>query len=208
MTLTTPFGHPASLSISISSIVAPGTRSDGFTIDVLPVVIATGKNHNGIIAGKLNGAIPAVTPSGNDNEYVSMSLATFGTISPICRLVILHMCSTTSGNCKNGNIFENNNKINFQYFEMKNAHFSVQKYYHLRSPRKTSPSASTNVLPCSFVIFSANNFIFERMIWANLNITCCRVKIDVWLHDLNAALDDSTAASISLCVDFGTRVTN
>lgn len=85
------------------------------------------------------------------------------------------------------------------------AYFSTQ--CHLRNPRNTSPSASINVFPCSFVMFSAKSFMLERMICANLNMTCCRVKMDVWLHVLNAALDDSTAASISLCVDFGTRVT-
>lgn len=52
----------ASLSISIKSIVAPGSRSDGFIMLVLPVVMATGNIHNGIIAGKLNGTMPAVTP--------------------------------------------------------------------------------------------------------------------------------------------------
>lgn len=57
-------------------------------------------------------------------------------------------------------------------------------------------------------IFPVKSFILGRMILANLNITFCRVKIDVWLHDLNAAFDDSTAADISLCVAFGTRVTN
>lgn len=130
ITLTTPFGQPASLSISISSIVAPGTRSDGFTIDVLPVVMATGKNHSGIIAGKLNGAIPAVTPSGSDNEYVSMSLAIFGTISPICKLVMLHICSTTSV------ILKRNNETNQwkSVCEQKSSSFeNVAKSYEVRA---------------------------------------------------------------------------
>ena len=41
-----------------------GTCSDGFSTNVLPVTMANGRNHIGTIAGKLNGAIAATTPSG------------------------------------------------------------------------------------------------------------------------------------------------
>ena len=49
------------------------------------------------MAGKLNGVIPAVTPSGRRKDMVSMSLAIPDSDSPNCRLVTLQQCSTTSG---------------------------------------------------------------------------------------------------------------
>lgn len=45
-----------------------GTFSDGLRTKVFPQVRATGIIHNGIIAGKLNAAIPLQTPSGYLNE--------------------------------------------------------------------------------------------------------------------------------------------
>lgn len=41
----------------------------------------------------------------------------------------------------------------------------------------------------------------------NLNMVCCRVKIDVCDHFLKAVRAASTAASISAVVDLGTLVT-
>ena len=63
-TLKTPSGRPASLSQSASSRAAEGTRSDGFRIKQLPVTRAIGNIHMGTMAGKLNGVIPATTPTG------------------------------------------------------------------------------------------------------------------------------------------------
>lgn len=63
--------------------------------------MATGNIHNGIIAGKLNGAIPAVTPKGSTSEYVSMSFETFGNVSPNKWEGIPQQCSTTSARKKN-----------------------------------------------------------------------------------------------------------
>lgn len=40
--------------------------------------------HNGIIAGKLNGVIPAVTPKGTLYEAQSISFAIPGKVDPIC----------------------------------------------------------------------------------------------------------------------------
>ncbi len=40
-----------------------GSRSDGFRMKVLPTAIATPNIHIGIMAGKLNGVMPATTPS-------------------------------------------------------------------------------------------------------------------------------------------------
>ena len=41
-----------------------GSRSEGFSTNVLPHAIATGNIHIGTIAGKLNGVMPAQTPTG------------------------------------------------------------------------------------------------------------------------------------------------
>jgi hypothetical protein len=43
---------------------APGSFSEGFRIMVLPQPVDMGNIHRGIIAGKLKGQMPAVTPSG------------------------------------------------------------------------------------------------------------------------------------------------
>lgn len=52
--------------------------------------------HKGIIAGKLNGVIPAVTPSGKRKVKVSMSFEMFCSASPRWRDGMLQQCSTTS----------------------------------------------------------------------------------------------------------------
>mmetsp|Transcript_8533 Transcript_8533/g.26568 ORF Transcript_8533/g.26568 Transcript_8533/m.26568 type:complete len:241 (-) Transcript_8533:460-1182(-) len=64
MTLTTPAGTPASRASLASFMPVSGTRSDGFITMVLPHVMAIGNIQSGIMAGKLNGQMPAVTPSG------------------------------------------------------------------------------------------------------------------------------------------------
>src|SRR6187200_3322279 len=63
-TLKTPSGRPASLSSSAVQIDAEGSFSDGFSTNVLPHASAGPHIHMGTIAGKLNGVIPATTPSG------------------------------------------------------------------------------------------------------------------------------------------------
>jgi hypothetical protein len=44
---------------------------------VFPHVMANGNIHSGIIAGKLKGVIPEVTPKGSLKEYISMSFEIF-----------------------------------------------------------------------------------------------------------------------------------
>ena len=63
-TLKTPSGTPASWRSSARNIEADGSFSDGFRMNVLPQAIALPNIHIGTIAGKLNGVIPATTPSG------------------------------------------------------------------------------------------------------------------------------------------------
>ena len=64
MTLSTPGGTPASIASSARRMVTMGSCSEGLSTKVLPVAMAIGNIHSGIIAGKLNGVMPAQTPSG------------------------------------------------------------------------------------------------------------------------------------------------
>ena len=72
-TLKTPSGRPACCHSSATSSDAEGSRSLGLRTKALPQAIATGCIHIGTITGKLNGVMPATTPSGSRNEYVSTS---------------------------------------------------------------------------------------------------------------------------------------
>ncbi|MCY1432192.1 hypothetical protein D9M71_481820 [compost metagenome] len=63
-TFSTPAGTPASSASSTSIMVDSGSCSDGLSTKVLPQTMAIGNIHSGIIAGKLNGVIPAQTPIG------------------------------------------------------------------------------------------------------------------------------------------------
>src|SRR3954452_1619312 len=63
-TLKTPSGRPASFKSSAVKIDADGSFSDGFSTNVLPQAIAGAHIHIGTMAGKLNGVIPATTPTG------------------------------------------------------------------------------------------------------------------------------------------------
>ena len=45
-------------------LAADGSFSEGFRMNALPVAMAVPNIHIGTIAGKLNGVIPATTPSG------------------------------------------------------------------------------------------------------------------------------------------------
>src|SRR5919204_3755680 len=63
-TLKTPSGTPASFSSSAVKSDADGSFSDGFSTNVLPQAIAGAHIHMGTIAGKLNGVMPATTPTG------------------------------------------------------------------------------------------------------------------------------------------------
>ncbi|MOA42312.1 hypothetical protein D3C78_1643510 [compost metagenome] len=63
-TLSTPAGIPASIASSTRSMVDIGSCSDGLSTKVLPQAMAIGNIHSGIIAGKLNGVMPAHTPMG------------------------------------------------------------------------------------------------------------------------------------------------
>ena len=63
-TLNTPSGSPARCHSLASSIDADGSRSLGLRTKALPVAMAFAHIHSGTMTGKLNGVIPATTPSG------------------------------------------------------------------------------------------------------------------------------------------------
>ncbi len=65
-------------------------------MNALPVAMATGAIHNGTITGKLNGVIPATTPSGSRNEYTSIPVETWSEYSPLSCSMIPQANSTTS----------------------------------------------------------------------------------------------------------------
>ena len=73
-----------------------GSRSEGFSTKVLPQAMATGNIHNGTITGKLNGVMPAATPSGAYSLHESTSRPTFIECSPLSRCGMPQANSTTS----------------------------------------------------------------------------------------------------------------
>ncbi|CAM5373410.1 hypothetical protein SGRIM119S_00408 [Streptomyces griseorubiginosus] len=95
-TLKTPSGRPASASSSAILTEADGSFSDGFSTKVLPVAMAIGNIHIGTIAGKLNGVMPATTPSGWRMDATSTRLATSVDSSPFSCTVIPQARSTIS----------------------------------------------------------------------------------------------------------------
>ena len=56
---------------------AEGSFSLGLSTTALPAAMATGKNHIGTIAGKLNGEITPTTPSGWRSEETSTLVEAF-----------------------------------------------------------------------------------------------------------------------------------
>ena len=95
-TLNTPSGSPASFSSSPVRIEADGSFSDGFRTNVFPQAMAGAHIHMGTIAGKLNGVIPAATPSGWRIEYTSIPVAACSECAPLRSVGIPHTNSMTS----------------------------------------------------------------------------------------------------------------
>jgi hypothetical protein len=93
MTESTPGGKPARSHNSAMIIVAPGSRSEGLMMSVLPAAMET-MFQSGIIAGKLNGQTAAPTPRGSRRTYVSISFDT-SILAPSSSFGIAHIASTT-----------------------------------------------------------------------------------------------------------------
>src|SRR5437016_5832649 len=96
ITFSTPSGKPASLNSSAIRTEAEGTFSEGFRMNVLPQAIAIGNIHSGTITGKLNGVMPAQTPTGWRSVCVSTWVPTFSAYSPLSRWGMPQANSTTS----------------------------------------------------------------------------------------------------------------
>ena len=95
-TLNTPSGSPASAHSAASSSDADGSFSDGLSTNVLPQAMASGNIHIGTMAGKLNGVMPATTPTGCLIEYESTPVETFSENPPLSRCGMPQANSTTS----------------------------------------------------------------------------------------------------------------
>src|ERR1700722_10977995 len=95
-TLKTPAGNPALRNSSAMRIGTEGSRSEGFRIKLLPQAIAGAQFQSGIIAGKLNGVMPATTPSGWRIENRSMPGPAPSLYSPFIRWGMPQANSTTS----------------------------------------------------------------------------------------------------------------
>ena len=63
-----PDGKPASWSNWVGSTGLSGPFSLGLRTNAFPRAMASGNIHSGTIAGKLNGVIPAHTPSGRRSK--------------------------------------------------------------------------------------------------------------------------------------------
>ena len=84
-TLNTPSGSPASASSSARRMPGEGSCSDGLRMKALPHASATGAIHSGTMIGKLNGVMPATTPSGIRMLCESTPPDTCGVFSPLSR---------------------------------------------------------------------------------------------------------------------------
>src|SRR5699024_7261305 len=93
---STPSGRPASANSSASQLAADGSFSEGLSTTVLPEAMATGKNHSGTMAGKLNGEMIADTPTGWRMDCTSTPVEAFSEYSPLSRYGALQASSTTS----------------------------------------------------------------------------------------------------------------
>ena len=75
---------------------ADGSFSDGLRTNVLPQASAGAHIHMGTIAGKLNGVMPATTPSGCRIEYTSIPVDACSVMPPFRRCGIPQQNSITS----------------------------------------------------------------------------------------------------------------
>ena len=95
-TLNAPSGSPASASQPAISSDADGSFSLGLRMNEFPHASASGNIHIGTIAGKLNGVMPAATPSGWRSECESTPVPTASDASPFSRCAAPQANSTTS----------------------------------------------------------------------------------------------------------------
>ena len=75
-TLKVPSGKPASRISSASSKEGEGSFSEGFKMNALPHASAFASIQSGTMTGKLNGVMPATTPTGWSTVWTSTPLDT------------------------------------------------------------------------------------------------------------------------------------
>ena len=95
-TLSTPAGPPASRKSLARVTGTDGSCSEGLRMKALPAASAGPAFHSGIMAGKLNGVMPATTPSGWRTEWTSTPVPTDSENSPLSRCGAPRENSTTS----------------------------------------------------------------------------------------------------------------
>ena len=95
-TLNTPSGNPASVISSPRRTPDSGVRCDGFRMNAFPHARASGIIHIGTMFGKLNGVMPATTPTGKRMASSSMPPAIWSSEVPISSVGAPHARSTTS----------------------------------------------------------------------------------------------------------------
>src|SRR6266545_181560 len=96
ITLNTPSGSPASVNNSAIRMAESGVRCEGLCTKVFPHTMARGIIHSGTMFGKLNGVMPATTPTGNRTSSSSMPSAIWSRFVPIIRVGAPQASSTTS----------------------------------------------------------------------------------------------------------------
>src|SRR5581483_8788632 len=146
-TLKTPSGSPASFSRRARSIEADGSFSEGLSTKAFPHARAIGTIHMGTIIGKLNGVIPAATPTGCRIEKVSMLVDTFSEKSPFSRCGIPHANSNTSSPARISPIASNRTLP--CSLEMTRASSSTCSSRSCRKPNSTSARRVSDVVPHS-----------------------------------------------------------
>ncbi len=95
-TLNTPSGNPARCSRSARSSEADGSFSDGLSTNAFPQATALASIQSGTITGKLNGVMPATTPTGRSTVWTSTPVDASALCEPPSRCGMPHANSTHS----------------------------------------------------------------------------------------------------------------
>ena len=95
-TLKTPSGKPARCTMSARTSEAEGSFSDGFSTKQFPQAMALAIIHSGTMIGKLNGVMPATTPSGSSTVRMSTPVETSELDEPFRRFGMPQANSTFS----------------------------------------------------------------------------------------------------------------
>ena len=95
-TVNVPSGNPARCTRSASISDAEGSFSDGLSTKAFPHASALASIHSGTITGKLNGVMPATTPTGWSTVWTSTPPDTSAEWAPLSRWGMPQANSTLS----------------------------------------------------------------------------------------------------------------